>query len=219
MTITLRDALLQHVADRILALPSEHVLRVGIDGVDGAGKTMFAGELARALHPSGRPLIRASVDAFHHPRAVRYRRGRGSPEGFFLDSYDYPALKALLLDPLSPGGSGRFRRTHFDHMTDTPMPSPEEHAQPGTILLFDGISLHRPELCDYWDFSIFLQVAFDISIARCASRDSGSPDPHAPANRRYVEGQRLYLRECEPMRHAAIVISNEVLEQPHLVQV
>jgi len=64
------------------------VLRVGIDGVDGAGKTTFADELAAALAPFGRPVIRAGVDGFHHPRAVRYRRGRESPEGFFRDSYD-----------------------------------------------------------------------------------------------------------------------------------
>jgi uridine kinase len=214
-----RHALLQHLADRILSLPPEPVLRVGIDGVDGAGKTMFADELALVLQPSGRPLIRASVDAFHNPRAVRYRRGRGSPEGFFRDSYDYATLKALLLDPLSPGGSGRYRRTHFDHTTDTLLLSPEEQAPPGAILLFDGIFLHRPELRDYWDFSIFLHVDFPISITRCALRDAASPDPDTPSNRRYVEGQQLYLRECEPVRRATVVVNNEVLERPHLMGV
>ena len=58
------------------------MLRVGIDGVDGAGKTTLADTLADALEAAGIAVIRASVDGFHHPRAVRYRLGRESPEGF-----------------------------------------------------------------------------------------------------------------------------------------
>jgi alkylation response protein AidB-like acyl-CoA dehydrogenase len=89
------------------------VVRVGIDWVDGAGKTYLADELAELLRASGRSTIRASVDGFHHPRAIRYRRDRGSPEGFFHDSYDYDQLKAALLDPLSPGGTRRYRVAVF----------------------------------------------------------------------------------------------------------
>jgi uridine kinase len=202
------------VAGAILALPA---VRVGIDGVDGAGKTMFGDQLARCLQESGRLTIRASVDGFHHPKAIRYRRGRQSPQGYFHDSYDYVQLKAALLDPLSPGGSGRYRSAIFDHRLDAPVAMPEAQAVPGAILVFDGIFLHRPELRLYWDYSIFLQVGFDISILRMARRDAGSPDPHASANRRYVEGQALYLRACDPARHATITINNEDLAAPYIV--
>ena len=57
---------------------------MAVDGVDGAGKTVFAGELAATLRSRGAPTVEASVDGFHHPREARHRRGRGSPEGFFL---------------------------------------------------------------------------------------------------------------------------------------
>jgi hypothetical protein len=65
-------------------------------------KTVLADALAPLVIAKGRQVIRASVDDFHHPRAVRYARGRYSPDGFFLDSYDYPAFRRLLLDPLGP---------------------------------------------------------------------------------------------------------------------
>jgi uridine kinase len=213
-----RQEILHGVAGAILRLPTVHVVRVAIDGVDGAGKTMFANELARQLNASGRRTIRASVDSFHNPRATRYRRGRHSPEGYFRDSYDYTQLKAVLLDPLGPGGNRCYRTAIFDHRTDLPVTVPEVQATPDDILVFDGILLHRPELRPYWDFSIFLEVGFDISMARCARRDSGSPDPRAPENRRYVEGQQIYLRECDPRRYATVVINNEVLEAPYIVQ-
>ena len=216
-TMPKRLQLLNELTAKILVLPTTSTLRIGVDGVDGAGKTVFADELAEVLNMSSRPLIRASVDGFHNPKSVRYRLGKGSPEGFFRDSYDYPALKTALLDPLSPGGTGRYRTAVFDHRTDKPVEIPEEQVMPGSILIVDGIFLHRPELRAYWDFSVFLEVDFSISIPRGAGRGEGSPDPHAPENRRYVEGQRLYFKECRPEQYATMVVNNERLEEPFIV--
>lgn len=212
-----RQALLQHIADAILRAPALFVTRVGVDGVDGAGKTVFGDELAGLLQVSGRRVIRASVDSFHNPRALRYRQGRHSAEGFFQDSYDYAQLQAVLLDPLSLGGDGRYRPAVFDHHTDAPVVAPEEQAASGAILVFDGIFLHRPELRDYWDLSVFLEVSVAVSVSRCAARDGSSPDPQDPGQRRYVAGQQIYLRTCEPQRHATFVINNDLLDAPYVV--
>jgi uridine kinase len=213
-----RRALLQLLADTIQRLAVAGVTRVAIDGVDGAGKSVFGDELAQLLAAAGRRVIHASVDSFHNPRALRYRQGRHSPHGFFRDSYNYGQLRAALLDPLSPGGDGRYRTGVFDHRTDAPVNVPEAQANVGDILVFDGIFLHRPELRPYWEFSIFLEVDVAVSVRRCAQRDGGSPDPLSPENRRYVAGQQLYLRECEPQRHASVVINNNDLDAPYLVQ-
>lgn len=188
--MSLRRGVLREVAQRILGTPSPFVLRVAIDGVDGAGKTIFADELAEVLEASERAVIRASVDGFHHPKEVRYRLGRGSPEGFYRDSYDYGALKKVLLDPLSPGGSGRYRTAVHDVAAEKPVTVLERQAEPGAVLLLDGIFLHRPELRDYWDVSVWLEVPFEVSVPRGAGRGTsfGSPDPYAESNRRYVEG-------------------------------
>ena len=194
------------------------VVRVAIDGVDGAGKTYFADELAEALRASGRAVIRASVDGFHNPKVIRYRKGRHSPEGFFHDSYDYEQLKAALLDPLSPGGSGQYRVAVFDHRSDSPACTPTQAAVSGDILLFDGIFLHRPELRAYWDYSIFLDVAFAVSIPRGAQRDDSSPDPEGASNQRYVRGQELYLRSSTPKRFATVTINNDDLLSPYILE-
>ncbi|MBG6190730.1 uridine kinase [Arthrobacter sp. CAN_A212] len=39
---------------------------VGIDGVDGAGKTTFADALAEYLRRQGQSVVRVSLDHFHH---------------------------------------------------------------------------------------------------------------------------------------------------------
>jgi uridine kinase len=214
-----RAGFLSSVATRIHVLSGDGIVRVAIDGVDGAGKTTFANELATVLRQLGRSVIRASVDDFHNPRAIRYRRGRSSFEGFFRDSYDYESLKDHLLDPLSVGGSRRYRTAVFDHLTDQPIQQNDVEASLGSVLLLDGIFLHRPELRSYWDFSVFLDVRFEVSIPRGAQRGEGfgSSNPESVDNKRYVEGQRLYLRECSPAQHATLVVDNNNLAAPRLL--
>ena len=210
----MRQTLLNQIAAQILTMPSPPIVRVAVDGVDGAGKTTFADELAQILASSQRQIIRASVDGFHNPRHVRYARGRHSPAGFFDDSYNYVNFKAMLLEPLSSGGNRRYRTAAFDHHNDAPVDQPEQMASDNAILIVDGIFLHRPELRESWDFSIFLHVDFEVSIPRGAQRDHGDPDPTSSANQRYVLGQQLYLRECQPQRHATLVIDNNDLTRP-----
>jgi uridine kinase len=214
----IRAALLARLAAEIDAVAPGRYARVAIDGVDGAGKTVLAGELAARVT---RPVVRATVDAFLNPAAVRHARGRGSPEGFYRDSVDLAALHALLLDPLAPGGDGRHRTRAFDHVADAPVDAPEEQAPPGAVLILDGIFTHRPELAPLWDWSLFLRVPFAVSVPRGAVRGQGwggDPDPRAPANRRYVEGQRLYLAEADPEARATRVVDNRDLDAPVLIR-
>jgi uridine kinase len=213
---TQREELLRRIAREVASRWRGGVLRVAIDGVDGAGKTTFADELAAVLEL---PAIRASIDSFHNPRAVRYRRGRDSPVGFYRDSFDLDTLRRELLDPLSPGGDRRYRRAAFDHTTDRVLrPEPQQAPEPSALVL-DGIFLHRPELRGYWDYSVFLQVERVEALRRCCVRDGrldAAPTLGDPEHRRYVEGQNLYLAECAPQALATRVIDNTDLASPSI---
>src|SRR5262245_17067613 len=170
-------SLLDELADRIAGLPPRRA-RVAVDGVDGSGKSTFAVALAAVVRLQ-RPVVESTVDGFHHPRQIRYRRGRDSPDGFFEDSYDYRALRRCLLDPFAPGGDGRFRRAVFDHRTDQPIDESPEWAAPDAVLILDGLFLHRPELRESWDYSIFLRVGFAETYARMAVRNGCPSNPDA----------------------------------------
>lgn len=214
-----RAQLLDALAAEIVVLPGDPYVRVAVDGVDGAGKSVLADELGERLAAAGRQVVRASVDGFHHPRAVRYARGRDSPEGFYRDSYDLAALERELLAPLSPGGSGWVRRHVFDVAADAPDRAPLQAVPAGAVLVLDGIFLHRQELAGRWTWSLWLEVDRAVSLARCVLRDgTGSPDPAAPANRRYVEGQLRYLAEAAPQDRATRVVDNSDLAAPRLLR-
>jgi uridine kinase len=215
---TQRAQLLDTVTAAVLRHRRWPVTRVAVDGVDGAGKTHFADELADRLRHEGVPVIRAGIDGFHRPALERYRRGRRSPEGFFLDSYDYATLRRVLLDPLSPGGNLRHRVAVFDVEADEPVDVPAAVADVGSILVVDGIFLHRDELVGEWDFSVFLRVSFAEATRRWHERDGVDVRTRSTADDRYVEGQRLYLATADPERRATVVVDNEDLSVPRVVK-
>ena len=212
-----RPDIIQLVAERIAEVNRPHPVRVAIDGVDGVGKTTLADELVEPIRRRGRSVIRASVEGFHNPKSVRYRRGRHSPEGFFQDSFNYEALITALLAPLGPAGPRTYRRAIFDHRTDSEVNTPFETAAPDAVLIFDGIFLHRPELRSYWDFSLFLDAPFEVTVARGAQRDGAVSETVATWARRYVEGQKLYLQSCDPKSLATMIIDNANLESPEII--
>jgi uridine kinase len=215
-----RARCLEALARLILRVERPHPVRVAIDGPDAAGKTILADELAPLLERSGRPVVRASVDGFHRSRAERFARGPESPEGYFLDSFDYPALRAALLDPLGPGGNRQYHRRVFDFRTDTPVATPMETAPANTILVVDGVFLLRRELIDLWEFSVFVAVTFAETQRRAAARDAallGSEEAvrHRYAVR-YIPGQQLYFRQARPQTKADVVIDNGDTDRPSL---
>jgi uridine kinase len=189
-----------------------------VDGVDGAGKTWLADELAHEVDRRGVPTVRVMLDGFHNPAAHRHQRGPGSPEGFFRDSYDYDSFRALVLDPLSPGGSGVYVPAIHDVMDEQPVRASPLRARPESVVIVDGIFLHRDELVSYWDYSIWLDVPFEISTPRGAARGYGNADPSHTSNRRYVEGQRLYIAECAPAGKATVIVDNRDLNDPDFVR-
>lgn len=205
-TLCTVDSSLASIASRLLGqVPDGRRALVAVDGVDGSGKTTFAGELARVVP---RPVVLIHLDRFLNPRVVRYRRGRTSPEGFWLDSYDYTAIIRDVLEPLGREGSGWYREACHDLATDSPLDPPPLRAPEDAVVIVEGLFLHRDELARFWDFSIFLDVPFSETARRMAQRDGTDPDPEHPSMRRYVEGQRLYFAAAEPWTRATVVVDN-----------
>jgi uridine kinase len=134
---------------------------------------------------------------------TRHRRERIKAAGFGVQAiFEFDA-------PAEWGAKTGFQLGVVVLMRGYEVEIPPEQAPPNSILLFDGVFLLCPELRTYWDFSIFLDAPFDVTIRRCARRDGSPPDVNAPENRRYVEGQRLYFLECEPKRAATVLINND----------
>jgi uridine kinase len=197
-----REFVIRSIAD-LVARDRRRPKLVGIDGVDAAGKSCFSRELVAVLAERGETgVVQVSADDFLNPPSVRYAKGRDSAAGFYRDSFN------------------------LDRIIDSVL-SPHAKSRGGTLLVFDGVFLGRPELRTFWDFHLYLHCDFAESIRRGVSRDlakglSGagltSRDELATLYRnRYVEGQILYLSECSPILNASAVVDNTDLANPKVV--
>jgi uridine kinase len=213
-----RGELLGRLARAIESVTTAHPLRVAVDGPPAAGKTTLADELALLLRGRGREVIRASAEGFHRPRAQRYRRGEFSPEANYHDSFDYDALRRVLLDPLGPDGDRRYQQAVYDMGTDTVLSPPAATAAADAVLLLDGVFLLRPELAGRWDLSIFVSAAFERIVDRARIRDLARLGSAAEVERRfrtrYIPAQRLYFAAARPADHADIVVRNDEPRRP-----
>src|SRR5690349_24192440 len=81
-------------ADEVLRLFPQGRILIGIDGVDGAGKTTFARDLAAAVRDRGVAAAALSFEDFSTPD------GDGAPDA---RPYDVDAFRRLVLTPYRRG--------------------------------------------------------------------------------------------------------------------
>jgi len=198
------------VVDGLLAALPEHRVLVAIDGPGASGKTTFAARLAQRTRP--RPVIVLHADDFFQPAPVRHARGRRSPEGFWLDAYNYDALTDWALTPLRPGGSGLYRARSFDPANGAVVQPEPLQAPPDALVLVEGTFLLRDELWPFWDCSIYIDITAEESTRRMLRRDG----ERSPVDR-YVGGQRLYESAAEPRRRSTLVVDTTDLDDPRIV--
>jgi uridine kinase len=229
-----RAELLALLADSVEDRSAGRPVRVAIDGVAASGKTTIADELAVVLRQRGRHVIRACGDGFHRPRNERYRRGQYSAQGCYQDTFDYPALTGLLLDPLGPGGTLEYQTAVFDHHTDTSEAielmqlAVRRHgmavrpvaatAPADAVLVLDGVFLLRPELRDRWDLKIHLSVQASEILRRARIRDLGVFGSIEEVDRRYrsryLPAQEIYQADDRPMEQADFIVINDDPARP-----
>ena len=217
-----RQTLITKISHHIAKIEKPHPVRVAIDGVDCAGKTMFAAELKKDMETANRSIIHASIDGFHRPREVRYCRGRLSPEGYYYDSFELDAIKKNLLEPLGPDGDLHYVKAVFDFRTDSPIPKVTQRACRDAVLLFDGVFLMRPEIDLHWDLRIFMHVSFEAALSRALLRDKklfgSAQETKQRYLKRYIPGQKIYLQKVDPMQKADLVIDNNDPQNPSIVR-
>jgi uridine kinase len=195
-------------------------LLVGIDGIDCAGKTTLAEELRDELVRRGVSVVRASIDGFHRPREQRLAKGSLSPEGYYRDSFDYRSLIDEFLSPIKGATSTVSVITSLYDWTSEEPRRERTKVTAGSLLLFEGVVLYRPEIDRFWDFRVFVDIPLSVSLNRGVVRDAehfgGEEGARERYLYRYIPGQEIYLREVAPSSKANVIIHNEDPHSPRV---
>jgi uridine kinase len=221
-----RDAVLSSIADRVCRVGRRRAL-VGVDGRSGSGKSTFADELADRLRERGVVVIRSTTDSFHRPQGERLARGVNSAEGYYLDSHDLGRMVNELLLPFRQGAD-HVLTAAFDEPTDNRLERVADVAR-DAVLVFDGLFLHRPEFAAQWDVSVYLQsderrdaewlryLLADLpenATQRAVELDRRLESARWP---RYRRGWERYVVDVEPHRRATVVVDNNDLSRPRVL--
>ncbi len=126
------------------------------------------------------------------------------------------------------GRGATYRTASFDEPTDQPVDEPGQLVAGHEILVFDGIFLCRPELVGYWDYVIFLEGQARVDLERLgyvmADAPTGGPElvdhvlQWVRRIDRYSSGMRYYLDQVDPRARADLVIDNNDVAHPTIVE-
>jgi hypothetical protein len=199
------DRLADEVADVVeqAAASRLHVLRVAVDGHPSTSPGSLADALVDPLRLRGRPVLRASSTWFLRPASLRFEHGRTDPDAFYDDWLDLAALRRELLDPLGPGGSGRYLPTLWDPATDRATRAQYESTPAGAVLILDGTLLLGRGL------PLDLTVHLRLSAGARKRRTDEADQWMLPAYDRYE-------READPERTADVLIRFDDPRHPAL---
>jgi uridine kinase len=217
----LRGKLISNLANRILGLRMNHPVRVGVSGITSSGKTTLANELAEELLYRKKKIIKTSIDNFHNPRDIRYRKGKESAIGYYEDAHDYESFKQKLLIPLGPNGSLHYQTISLDLAKDEYVSPEVKVATKDMILIVDGTFLFKQDLCNLYDFKIFVNTDFELARKRGAKREERAFGSYEKAEgmfiKRYHAASKLYLEQHSPQLNADVVIKNNDLSNPDFI--
>jgi hypothetical protein len=186
------------------AAPAGETLRVLLDGAPAARPDRLADALVDPLRLHGRAALRVSAGWFLRPASLRLEHGRTDPDAYYQDWLDVGALRREVLDPLGPGGSGRYLPTRWDPAADRSTRAGYLTAPAGAVLLLDGALLLGQGL------------AADLTVhLRLSAAALGRRTP--PAERWTLPAYARYEAEVDPAALADVVIRADDPRHPAIV--
>jgi uridine kinase len=180
------------------AIAAQCTILVGVDGLGGAGKTVFSVAMARSLRSAGQPAVVVHFDDFFFPSA---ERSIGTPETKPIGGdFDWRRLRDDVLLPLRGNQIARYRRYDWEQDALAEM----HEIPPGGIVIVEGVYCTRRELADLYDVRVWVECPRDICLARGISRDGEEARSRWELD--WQPSEERYVREHAPTQAAHFVV-------------
>lgn len=182
---------------------------IGIDGLGGSGKTMYAYKLQQQLEGS----VILHLDDFVHKKEVRYNENYEKWYCYYHLQWRYDYLIQKLLLPLKSGLDVNETIEVYNRETDSYILR-EIEIPAGTTVIVEGVFLQRPELRPYFEIVVYLELDQETRLKRITDRDiymGNKKEIALKYDQRYFPAEEKYIEQCNPLALADIV-ENEVKE-------
>ena len=169
--------------------------------VPGSG----SGSLSTGRHRPTRAAVHIAAGGFLRPASLRFELGRDNPDAFYMGWLDEAGLRREVLDPLAPGGTGRFLPSLWDPVTDRATRAPYVTAPPGAAALVSG------------QFLLGGGLPFDVALHLVLS--PAALGRRLPADLRWtLPAYARYAEEVDPAAFADVVVRVDDPRHPAVVQ-
>ena len=192
---------------------------LAVDGIDGSGKSVLAEALVTALERAGTRAALLRVDDYRRP--VDWKAaGRAEADVYYEDYYDLRLLddgvRAFLAD--AEGVS----LPVFDSAREILAGERRVAFAGAAALVVEGVFVLRAPTVAARGRALYLRTSFDEARRRILARDSARgrtvADVTHRIDARYFPAQERYLREHDPVAHAAVLVEHERLAAPSIAR-
>ena len=190
---------------------------LGINGIDGSGKTEFAENFKKFLLLNKHKAQIINMDDFFNSKGERYS-GNNQVYNYFHKSFNIDILINELLMPIRKGKCFRKKLTLLNIKTNKYNTRKEYILENDTVVILEGIFLFRKELLNFIDYKIFLEISFQESMKRMKNRDIpiyGNIMLEKISNKIFP-AQKKYLGTYLPFKKANILIDNTDWDSPKI---
>jgi uridine kinase len=190
---------------------------ITIDGVDGSGKSTFAGRLAAALATEDVRTVLVAVDDFRRP--VDWAAIASEPDAYYDAYYDLARADELLAAFL--GGAPGADLPQFDPVAERVTGARRLDFAGAAAAILEGVfPLRVPAAAG--GLVIYLDTSAALARRRIVERDLRKgrtrEDIERRIDRRYHPGQQRYHAELDPRGRADVIVDNEDPEAPRCVR-
>lgn len=184
-----------------------HPFTVAIDGRSGTGKSTIAAQVAKGLNAALIP-----TDDFYAAGITDEQWNKSSPEQRALDAIDWRRLVTEALEPLRAERGAAWLPFDFGAgpRPDGTWPMKQEPTQVAAnpIIIVDGAYSSRPELAGLLDYTVLVEVAEPVRLARLAARET-SPGFLTAWHQRWDAAEDHYFTKVRPASTFHLVVNNK----------
>jgi uridine kinase len=180
MTLRGQVATYGELAARILALPSDRSRLVAIDGPGGAGKSVFATRLSRAL--AGAPIVQTDDFATGEPGEEWW-----------------PRLQRQVIQPLVTGRPAHYRRYDWNRRALAEW----RQVPPSPAVIIEGVSSARRVFARELALAVWVHAPRAVRLARGLERDGEDARPTWEA---WMADEDAYFRADDTITRCAPLV-------------
>jgi len=188
---------------------------LGVDGVDGSGKSFLAERLGATLGQVGLPTVLLRVDDFRRPIDWR-QAGRSEAEVYYDDYYDLALLDACASRFLA--GADAVEIPAFDSRVERHVGTRTVEFGAASVAVVEGVFALRSQAVRANAAVVYLRTTLPEARRRILVRDTArgrtAEDVMHRIAARYFPAHERYVRECDPVGSAAALIDHETLGAP-----